>query len=141
VDDEHAEAVLRHCWSMSSRRYLAATVNGRRVLLHRFVWRLRHGDCPPLLDHINGDKTDCRTSNLRPANSTLNNLNSRKPRRALPPGVYFDGRRVGSKTYQAKGCRDGKCEHLGMFATPEEASAAYESWRSGRIATESEGVQ
>ncbi len=68
VDDGDA-AVLEHRWHLSNRGYVKRTLypdgGGQvAVFLHRVVMGLEHGDLREV-DHENGDKLDCRRSNLR----------------------------------------------------------------------------
>jgi hypothetical protein len=137
VDAEYAEAVGRHKWISKSGGYLKAVVDGEYTLLHRFVWRLKHGTVPPLIDHINGVGWDCRLSNLREASTLLNALNKTRHRRrkvSLPRGVRLG--RSKANPYLAKITVAGKQRHLGSFSTPELASAAYERARESAIREE-----
>lgn len=45
------------------------------LAVHRAVWIMHHGKAPEFLDHINGDKTDNRIENLRPATKSQNGYN------------------------------------------------------------------
>jgi hypothetical protein len=137
VDAEYAEAVSQHKWSNHSAGYLKARIGGKEFLLHRFVWQLKQGTLPPMLDHINGVKWDCRLGNLRPATSTLNQLNQTQPKHKhhhLPRGVHLRPRKA--NPYFAKIMEGGKQKYLGSFSTPELASAAYEQARATAITNE-----
>ena len=138
VDVEFAEEVERWSWMSHGKGYLYARVSGRNTLLHRFVWQLKHGDCPPILDHINGVKWDCRLENLRPATHSLNmlNLTRRRTKHDLPRGVHHaDGN---ANHFFAAIRVNGKQRHLGTFSTPEAASAAYEKARSEEMTRRAE---
>jgi hypothetical protein len=133
IDDEFAEAVLARSWS-ASNGYLRASIDGHAVYLHRFVWSLKHGSCPAMLDHINRDRADNRVENLRPATRSMNNRNVRKRKASgLPVGVSHDTRSP-SRPYRASGKVDGRTRHLGYFATPDEAGTAYAEWRDKQLA-------
>jgi hypothetical protein len=135
VDDEHAHLLEgRSIWGKSG--YPAVSIGRRGVRLHRYLWEQVHGTCPPLLDHINGDKWDNRMSNLRPATKSLNGLNRRVRKGGdLPAGVHYDPRGV-AKPYYSLLTHAGRRKRLGYFATPDEASAAYEKARGEAMAKE-----
>jgi hypothetical protein len=114
-------------------------VGGKKVLLHRFVWQLKHGDCPPMLDHINGVQWDCRLENLRPADHSLNSLNltRRRSQNDLPRGVHPQPRSK-SNPFFSQIQTGGHQKYLGSFPTPEAASAAYEQARSEEMTRRAE---
>lgn len=78
VDDEDFELVRKYRWGGSNGR-ARATVNGRGVLLHRFLLQ------PPadmVVDHLNHDPLDNRRSNLRVCTqreNCQNRYDSKKP--------------------------------------------------------------
>lgn len=84
VDDEYADEVLAVRWHAHYGRardlwYARGNVPGLgKVLLHRYVWLLAHGELPAQIDHISGDPLDCRLENLRETTPTTNALNTRR---------------------------------------------------------------
>ena len=77
------------------------------------------------LDHKNGVRSDNRWHNLRIANKSQNAANSKtniRNRLGLKGvvAVVPEGSR-----FKANIKKNGKKKHLGVFATPEEAHAAY----------------
>lgn len=123
VSDHHAEKVQQHNWYPAvGGQYLHGCPYGgkQKVYLHHFVWELEHGVKPNglKLDHINRDTLDNRIENLRLADDAINNRNTtnRKRIQDLPRHVYYKaGKYVVSFTV------NGKSEHLGTYATLEEA--------------------
>ena len=92
---------------------------GRQYRASRLAWLYMTGRWPTkFIDHKDGDSTNERWSNLRQASRTQNLANSRLCYRSKSgyKGVTQQGNRFCAKV--------GKT-YLGMFATVEEASAAY----------------
>lgn len=60
--------------------YYRITINSKKYLTHQLAWLYVYGEfANSFLDHINGDRGDCRISNLRKANHTTNGYNRGKP--------------------------------------------------------------
>ncbi len=147
VDECFRAEVEKYHWSLhaSSGRWIARRGECRGVRLHQYVWRLSGRPLPSgelSIDHINRDPSDNRLENLRLATARLQTLNRQMPRRVaeLPCGVSLDSRRP-KAPYRAKIRFDGGVRHLGYFATPEEASAAYEAELARQIEIEEARVQ
>lgn len=97
--------------------YWKVAVNGRWVLAHRLAWALTHGEWPAgEIDHINGDPSDNRISNLRVATRSQNVMNT-----ARGNGVCWH---KGRRKWQALVKVAGKSHYLGSFAERDEAEAA-----------------
>jgi hypothetical protein len=105
--------------------YLTARVDGRAYLLHRLAWLYVHGRWPnDQIDHINGDRSDNRLSNLRECTNAENCQNVRAHCDGSGfIGAAFDKRRG---RWQAGIGINGRRRFLGYFDTPEQASAAYQ---------------
>lgn len=76
-------------------------------------------------DHIHGDALDNRRSNLRIATPQENSMNRRATRgrkHSLPKGVTIIKK---TKRFEARIQVNHQKIRLGIFGTPEEASAAY----------------
>jgi hypothetical protein len=90
---------------------------------HHLVWLFETGSWPEFeLDHEDGDPSNNKFSNLRPANRRGQGANQsvQKRREGFYKGVYKVGNR-----YNAKIKHRGKSRHLGMYDTPEEAALRY----------------
>lgn len=105
--------------------YVLIRIDGQNHLAHRLAWLLVHGRWPAEhIDHINGNGTDNRLSNLRECTHAENHQNQARNRnnRLGLHGVYFHH---GNGQYTAE-IRANKQRHLlGYFDTAEEAHAAY----------------
>ena len=116
VDHADIENLNQYRWfKMSSyaKSYSSAKVDGKRVLMHRFLMQVDEH-----IDHINGDGMDNRRSNLRTATQSQNMMN-RKAERGDLVGVAKNGNR-----WQADIKVNGKKYYLGLYKTLAEAQAA-----------------
>jgi len=135
IDECFAEEVQKRKWSYTTKGYFQGWLDRKVVRLHRFIWKLHTGEWPKQqIDHINRDPLDNRIANLRDVSQSENMKNQtplcklgkkRSKKSGLPTGVGFDSRRR-SRPYQAKIQVGVRNKHLGLFATPEEASARYQ---------------
>lgn len=75
---------------IGAQGYPVGNLNGSRVTAHRVIWKLVTGEDPEQIDHINGDRTDNRFSNLRPCTHAENtrNLGVRRDNTSGCAGVY-----------------------------------------------------
>jgi hypothetical protein len=105
-------------------RYRGIKIDGREYKAHRLAWFYVHGIWPKhQIDHINGDRTDNRISNLRDVTASVNSQNQVRPMRTNKTGFLGVDQHVGR--YRAKIFVRGRVMYLGHFDTPEEASEAY----------------
>lgn len=121
-DAEDFPIVQAHKWSIENSGYVHTTVNGKHIRLHKQIMDIPDG---MVIDHINGDKTDNRKSNLRIASNMENCRNQRLCSRNTTgyKGVSFDKRR---KQYSAAITVDYKNIFLGYYESPQEAALAYD---------------
>lgn len=96
-------------------KYVFIRFNGIKYYAHRLAWFYIHGEWPKYIDHINGDGTDNRLCNLRPATMSQNQANRKGIR-----GIEKHGRK-----YRARLMVDGIKIEIGSYETMEEATAAY----------------
>jgi hypothetical protein len=102
--------------------YRVGNFLGTVLLAHRVIYAMHKGAWDfDKVDHIDGDKLNNVTENLRECSNAENLRNQRgNGGRGLPKGVYAHKGR-----YIASICKDYKAHHLGVFDTPEQARSAY----------------
>ena len=104
--------------------YLRLMIDGTHQYVHRIVWMYAHGRLPRGdLDHIDGDKTNCAISNLRPASKAQNNSNRRVARKTIGPRGYWLNPKAGM--FQVNIGVGGRSVYLGAYRFPEAAEKAY----------------
>ena len=106
--------------------YIEIRYNFKNFAAHRVAWYLHTEQDPRglTIDHINGDRSDNRFSNLRIATHAENARNKRKSEGMTSKykGVYWY-KRYGK--WKATIGHEGKCIHLGYFHDEYEAHLAY----------------
>lgn len=114
--------------SLVQSGYLETSVYGKRFLVHRLIWLYHFGTWPPLIDHINGHRTDNRIENLRAADYARNAWNTKAtPCRQLPRGVDMPKNRLlENNPYRMRLRHNGRV-YMEYFHTAHEAKAAYEA--------------
>jgi len=105
--------------------YRQIQVDGVNYRAHRLAWLWVHGVWPSgVLDHKDGYRDNNAINNLRPATLSQNGGNMRRHRDNVSgfKGACFEKR---SRKWRGTIVINGKQRHLGLFATAEEAHAAY----------------
>jgi HNH endonuclease len=106
-----------------SNGYLRIGLGGISHGAHRIVWAHFYGQHPcGFIDHINGDRSDNRISNLRIVTRSQNNTN-RGPSSRNKLGVK--GVSLSRGKYRVMIKAGDKHHFIGRFDTIDEASAAY----------------
>lgn len=105
--------------------YRQFAVNGTTYRTHRAAVAFMMGCCPANIevDHIDGDRSNNRWSNLRLVDRSENSRNMAMSSRNNTGivGVSFDKRR---NRYQAYGCK----KYLGSYRSIEDAAIARQKW-------------
>lgn len=111
--------------------YISISINGVKEYAHRLAWMVYYGETPDCIDHVNGDKTDNRISNLRNTTKGQNNKNQHVARSGNSLGVSEYKTKSGVR-YRATITEDGLFKHLGSFHSVEDAAKAYMMYREER---------
>jgi len=108
---------------IDSGGYVSIAFAGRKVKAHRLAFYMVHGHCPALIDHINGNTSDNRIVNLRPADCSQNNMNRAIGARNSSGAKGVSWHKKARKWQAHVRCR-GTVHYLGLFADINAAHAA-----------------
>ena len=124
--DAMSEVPWQACFGYATRQ-IRESGTKRNIWMHREII-----NCPSDMevDHINGDRSDNRRSNLRICNHTQQQGNRWKSKHATTSrfkGVYFCKK---LKKFSAYGRQGSKNKRLGTFSNEVEAAKEYDRWAS-----------
>lgn len=112
---------------IGNRGYIQISVNKSLYLAHRLVWLYIHGEFPAVfIDHIDGNPSNNRISNLRPA-TRVENQRNRKIQSTNTSGVKGVSWNTAKSKWVATIAVCGKRIYLGAFDTVAEATEVYRS--------------
>lgn len=115
------EGVVSGC--DNGKGYLRVTHKKKTYYAHRIAWFFTYGEVPDeQIDHINGNRSDNRISNLRKASNKENNHFKHVAQSRSKTGVLGVSFSAAANKWQSF----FKKKYLGVFDTIEEAKAAYE---------------
>ena len=100
----------------NDRGYVQIHFDGQSFWAHRLIWKLIHGHDPECIDHVNGDTSDNRVSNLRSVTHEGNARNRKMPSHNSSGKVGVQRGRANKWKAKIGG------ESLGSFGTFEEAA-------------------
>lgn len=121
--DRGGFAVGSEMGCVSHRGYSKICIDKRRYYAHRLAWLYMHGETPKVVDHINGNTSDNRLTNLRNVDQAGNLQNMKRMNRTNTSG--FTGVTRKRKRWTAQLSLNEKHVSLGVYETKEEAYAAY----------------
>lgn len=114
----------RVCGTLRKDGYVVINWNYKLHLAHRMAWLYVYGEWPTQeIDHIDLNRNNNRISNLRDVPRWVNHLNC--GRQSNNTSGYIGIDRFENR-WRARCCE----EHLGLFATLEEAVTAYNHKRN-----------
>lgn len=112
--------------------YMRTQLNRKPLYMHHVVWCMENNEWPPStkyqIDHINGNRSDNRISNLRLVSQRDNLLNTFVHRGGRLPGCSFN---IGNKKWLSQILIKGKRVHIGYFKTEKEAHEKYMAAKAG----------
>ena len=110
ISNDMVDLVKSRKWYLNSNGYAMSYSFNEHVLLHRFI---TSASSDVVVDHINRDKLDCRSENLRFCTSSNNSMNSsmKSNNTSGVIGVWLDTRF--NPTWVAEIFADGKKISLG----------------------------
>jgi hypothetical protein len=95
--------------------YRSGTILGVAREAHRIAWAIHYGFWPKhYIDHINGDRSDNRISNLRDVPQRIN-LSNTKAYKSNSSGVTGVGWHKSARKWKASICVSSVHKHLGLF--------------------------
>jgi hypothetical protein len=106
--------------------YLRITVLGKSYYAHRLAWFYVYGYMPKhQIDHINGNKSDNRISNLRDIPLKANAQNKIKCQKNSDSKILGVSWHKKAKKWQAHVCVYKERKYLGLFKDIKDAEIAY----------------
>jgi hypothetical protein len=110
----------------SQNGYISIVFNRKKYYAHRLIFLWHHGTLPKYIDHIDGNKSNNKIENLRPATVQQNRANV-KPRSNT--GIKsVTKNRYGTFRVRMMNPSTEKFENIGTFKTLEEATFASEKY-------------
>lgn len=109
--------------AMAANGYRHGVFDNVDYLQHRIIWKLAHGTDPNFIDHLNGDRSDNRLSNLRSVtfNENMRNRKISSNNTSGFPGVYFEKR---SQLWIVQLEIEGRVSYVGGYVDKADAIAA-----------------
>lgn len=117
VDSQFADLIKQYKWSVLPTGRIRGCVDGKRVLMHRFLKGCKPGD-GKIIDHINHDQADNRLSNLK--ENPRNQFHQIHKRGSLA----FQGVACGKGKYYITITKDTQVYKFGAYDVFDDAKSA-----------------
>lgn len=123
IDLDKVEDLRRfkiYCRLNNGKRYACISVDGRKILLHRYLMRIHHKEytLSTTVDHVNGDSLDNRIANLRVCSQRDNMKNIHKEGKVTGVNHLRNGKWI------ARIMSNYQTLNLGTFDNKEDAIIA-----------------
>jgi hypothetical protein len=119
----------RVAFNKNKQPYAKSTIEGKDILMHRFILRLDAGD-KRQGEHSDGNGLNNQRNNIRIATHGQNQCNKKGWAKSGLKGVYIEERASGNTYYRAVISHEGKKHELGTYPFTEEgkteAAKAYD---------------
>ncbi len=109
--------------TINSSGYIVVTINGKKYMAHRLIWLMHGREEAPMLDHVNGDRTDNRIENLRAADNSKNQMNSKR-RADNTSGVKGVSWCNTYRKWVGQVWKNNECHKVGRFDSKEDCVKA-----------------
>lgn len=120
-DKDDYELVSQFCWHKHHNYFEAKDIRNnsdKSIYLHKLIMGCERDGRSILVDHINGDQSDCRKCNLRIATASQNNRNRTGSGRSGVCGVNWHNR---DQKWEVSISINGKRLHIGSSKDYAEA--------------------
>ncbi len=124
VDDDDYEWLKKHSWTMSKDGYVKLVIRAgiSAMRMHRAIMKAKNGE---IVDHINGNPSDNRKSNLRICTNQQNQFNRGKNKNNL---TGYKGVSFANGKFLSNATLNGKVTYLGSFDNAVDAAKAYDEF-------------
>jgi hypothetical protein len=109
--------------------YVYVNIDCKPKLAHRIIFMMQKGYLPTFLDHIDGNRSNNKIENLRPATNSQNKWNAkiRNDNSSGIKGITWEKKR---NKWRASCNKNGKRHDAGFFDSLEDAKKAIQILRS-----------
>lgn len=121
VDDDKWHELSQYNWS-KTLNYYQSVINGKSILLHRFLINANKGE---IVDHINDNNNTINNNTLDNLRINTNSGNNHNRIKSKNKSSQYIGVSANKTRYNAKIVKDSIIYRLGSYKTEVEAAIAY----------------